>query len=327
MRRTIPNPEKFKFTKIKYKQHRIIIPVYIPESDELYFSKLFDVFKLSINSLLSTTNKEQTVITIINNNCKSEVTLFIDELFNEKKIDKHIKLVENLGKVYTIISELNASFEPFITIADADVFYLNNWDKQVFTLFNTFKNVGVVSPVPSPSLYNYHNTSFLIKKYFKIKIGNVVSKRSFEFFKESINNNPNYFIREKIDFTKEQYYIEKQNTKACIGAMHFVATYRREALKGIQFKKPIFVFKSGDEGLYIDSKIDEKGFGRISTLDSFAYHLGHDIPKWTTSYIFKKSIFSINNKNNRSLSQSKIAFFFKRLLYKILRELKIFPIL
>ena len=104
------NPEKKKLNKLHYKKHRVIIPVYISEVGEIYFSNLFKVFKASINSLLQTISEDYTAITIINNACKSEVTDYLDNLLAEKKIDKHVKLVSNYGKVYTVISEARASY-------------------------------------------------------------------------------------------------------------------------------------------------------------------------------------------------------------------------
>lgn len=134
--RIVSNPEKKQLSRITYKPHRVIVPVYIPDSKEDYFKNLFEIFKISINSLINTTDKELTNITIINNKCKPEVTNYIDCLVKESKIDKHVKLSNNYGKVYTVLTEARASLEPFITISDADVFFYNN-----------FINMGVKNPV------------------------------------------------------------------------------------------------------------------------------------------------------------------------------------
>lgn len=103
------NPEKKKFGEIIYKKHRVIIPVYIPNSNEKYFDNLLSVFKTSINSLIQTIQHNDTNITIINNDCKKQVTDFIDDLIDENKIDKHVKLSSNYGKIYTILSEVKTN--------------------------------------------------------------------------------------------------------------------------------------------------------------------------------------------------------------------------
>ena len=121
------NPEKKKKEKIIYKQHRIIIPVYIPDSEDDYFKNSEKVFYLSINSLLRTIDKSETNITIINNNCKKEVADYIKSLFEKKEIEKLVNYSVNYGKVYSVLQEAKAAYEPFITIADADVLFFDNW--------------------------------------------------------------------------------------------------------------------------------------------------------------------------------------------------------
>ena len=117
------NPEKNKKKIIWYKLHRIIIPVYIPTEEKKYFDNLFEVFKISIGSLLKTTSKQFTNITIINNNCNKEVTNYINSLIESNLIDKHIHNSINKGQVNSILSEVRSCHEEVITIADADVFY------------------------------------------------------------------------------------------------------------------------------------------------------------------------------------------------------------
>lgn len=320
--RVIPNPEKFTFSKITYKQHRIIIPVYIPDSDDFYFSNLFEVFKLSIYSLMKTINDVNTSVTIINNNCKKEVTDYIDNLIEEKKIDKHVKLCSNYGKVYTILSEAKGCYEPYVTIADADVFYFNNWESEVFKILNTFPKIGVVSPVPSPHLFNYYNISFIVNNMFTLKKGQILTDRSFDLFAEGVNHSPTFFSTKKIDYKKEQYYVEKNKIKACLGAVHFIATYDRNVFNEISLQKPEFKFNVGDEGVFIDSYIDKMGLGRLSTTDAFAYHLGYSIPDWAKEYKFKKSefMFATNQLNKTALKEVFIVFIFKKIIYKLLKR-------
>jgi hypothetical protein len=323
--RVIPNPEKIKFSEIIYKPHRIIIPVYIPESNDIYYSSLLEVFKLSINSLLKTVNNFNTAITIINNNSKNEVTEYIDKLLMDNKIDKHVKLSSNYGKVYTILSEARGCYEPYITIADADVFYFNNWEQEVFRIFSNFPKSGVVSPVPSPHLFNYHNISFIINNIFNLKKGNILTDRSFDLFYKGVSNSPSFFVKGNFDFRQKQYYVKKNNLKACIGATHFIATYRSDLFKRIPLKKPKIKFKMGDEGFFIDSEIDKIGYGRLSTTDAFAYHLGHSIPYWTKNHQFIPSdfLFTTLKSNNLGIKQTSFVFNVKKLIYILLKKLKI----
>jgi len=311
------NPEKNKLRKIVYKKHRVIIPVYIPDSAEQYFENLFSVFKTSINSLINTSHSNNTNITIINNDCKKEVSDFIDDLINKKKIDKHVKLSTNYGKVFTILSEAKASTEELITIADADVFYYSGWIENTIKVFNNFNKAGVVAPLPMPQLAYYANSSLFFSEIFKIKKGRVILDKDLQLFEKSVNSKISV---QKNNWFKNQLYLEKNNCKACIGAGHFVATYRKTVIDRLEFKKPDYIFEDGGEILYLDKPIDKLGFYRLSTIKTFAYHLGNTIPDFVMGYNFKEptKFIKINDTKYR---KNYISFSFKKLILKLHKKL------
>ena len=72
---------------------------------------------------------------------------------------------------------------------------------------------------------------------------------------------------------KEKQYFLK-DSHAIIGAGHFVATYRSSLFKGT-YKYPKLKFKNGLEREYIDMLSDQRGFYRLSTVETYAYHLGN----------------------------------------------------
>ncbi|MEE9409082.1 MAG: glycosyltransferase family A protein [Polaribacter sp.] len=311
------NPEKKKFKKIVYKQHRVIIPVYIPDSDEEYFNNLFSVFKVSINSLIKTTDSKQTNITIVNNNSKNEVTDFIDSLLKEKSIDKHVKFSSNYGKVYTILSEAKASYEELITIADADVFYFSNWLENTVQVFKNFNNTGVVAPLPMPQLAFYSNSSLFSKKILNVKKGKVILDKDLLLFEESINSKISI---KKNNWFKNQLYLEKNNFKVCIGAGHFIATYRKEVLDNLNIERPKYIFEDGAETFHLDNPIDRFGYYRLSTTKTFVYHLGNNIPKWVQEYVFKE-IKPFEKIIETKLKNTFIPYTIKVIIAKIYRKL------
>lgn len=311
------NPEKKKFEEIIYKSHRVIIPVYIPNSNEIYFENLFSVFKTSINSLINTIHPNNTNITIVNNDCKKEVTDFIDDLINKKKIDKHVKLSGNYGKVHTILLEAKASTEELITIADADVFYYSGWLENTVKVFNNFSKVGVVAPLPMPQLAYYANNSLFFNKILKIKKGKVISDEDLQLFEKSIGGKISV---KKNNWFKNQLYLEKNNFKVCIGAGHFVATYRKIVLDQLKFKKPSYVFEDGAEVLYLDNPIDKLGFFRLSTINTFVYHLGNTIPEFINDYKFSETTKLINIYHEK-YRKNYISYNFKKIITKIYRKL------
>ncbi|WP_139958083.1 glycosyltransferase family A protein [Flavicella sediminum] len=314
------NPEKTKHTEILYKKHRIIIPVYIPASNDEYFKNLLEVYKTSMDSLFATIDVNTTVITIINNNCKQEVTEYINSLLAQKLIDKHVVYQENYGKVFAILSEARASYEDFISIADADVFYFNEWENKVFEIFEAFDRAGVVSPVPSPHLTFYNNVSLFGNLFHFPKKANVVTADSFKFLEEGTSN-PEIFNHKKQNWKKKQFYLEKQQIKACVGSGHFVATYRN-VFKEFECVKPVYVFKNGDENFYLDLQFDQLGYYRLSTLETKAYHLGNTIPEWTNTVKHKgsKTLIKATNKIKHRFHLPQ--YFFRKFIYKVLKKIK-----
>jgi hypothetical protein len=274
------NPEKYKEEKNIAYCHRVIIPVYVPASNETYFAKMPEVFKTALEQLLKTINPTTTAVTIINNNSSDEIAAIINMHLHQ--IDKYVQYGENKGKVYSVLNEARSAYEPFVTIADADVLFLHGWEKAVVDIFKQFPKTGVVAPLPSQGLAFNRNTAVFFDNYLwgKIKLGDVVDKEDSNLYIKGLGNsailnrnNRTYHWHEK------QYYLEKKQ-KAIIGAGHFVATYRSALFKeGITF--PLLKFKNGYEDQFIDILADKKGYYRLSTLKTFAYHIGTAVDEET----------------------------------------------
>ena len=160
------NPNIHKELELAEASHRVIIPVYIPNS-EGYFEGAFEVFKVCLQSLLQTIN-EDTRISIISNACTSEVNGYIQEMFDTGSIDRAIFNADNVGKMNAIVAETRASFEEFITYADADVFFDKGWLQQTYQMFKEVKKAGFVSMNPTPNnLTMAHST--VLANLFKLK--------------------------------------------------------------------------------------------------------------------------------------------------------------
>lgn len=269
------NPEKKKSKKLEYKLHRIIVPVFIPETSHEYYKEAVVVFKTCINSLLKTVDLEKTAITIINNNSNHEVDVVIEYFYQKKLIDKYIRNSENKGKVYSILQEARASYEEYITIADADVFFFNNWQPAVYEVFRAFSNVGVVGLTPDPHMAFYCNNSLWFCSFLSIKRGNVVATEELELFEKGINKK-DFFVTKKYNWKKKQYFLEKDKTKVIVGASHFASTYRKSMFEKLPFKRPLHVFPGGELN-FLDTPIDKLGYHRVSLNKAFVYHMGNTI--------------------------------------------------
>ena len=270
------NPVKVSKTKNKRFHHRIVLPVYIPDSNELYFKNLNNVLKLCLSSLFNSINIENTAVTVINNgSCKEteeEIFVFID------KIDKYVYYNTNKGKVYAVKEEARSCTEDYITITDSDIFFLKNWEFEVFKIFENFPDAGVVSPYPCPYMTFYHNTYVFGKNFINnIRYGKYTKDRDIELYLEGTNL-PKLHLRKnkKENWKNKQYVIKNKKEKAVIGAYHVVATY-----KTFQFSNDYsfneVVFENSYESETIDNKAKLYGLNRLSTINNFIYHIGNEI--------------------------------------------------
>lgn len=269
------NPEKKESRQLVYKKHRIIIPVFIPKSEDDYYKESLNVFKFCLESLIKTIDIDNSAITILNNNSNHEIQCLIESFFDKKIIDKYVKYAENKGKVYAVLQEARASYEEFLTIADSDVFFLNDWQSEVQNVFDKFKEVGVVGLTPDPNVAFYCNNSVFSSEYFKIKKGKIVADTDLELFENSIGN-VNLFVTKKTNWKEKQYYLEKDDIRVVVGANHFASTYRKRIFEKLPFQKPIYVFPGGELD-FLDIPIDKLGYYRVSLPKAFAYHMGNTI--------------------------------------------------
>ncbi|MGY5354055.1 glycosyltransferase family A protein [Wenyingzhuangia sp. IMCC45467] len=317
--RTGVNPEKFKNNKIHYYQHRVIVPVYIPNLEEEFYKNSFEVLKTCLNSLFCTTESKYTAITIINNNCCNEISEYLESLLRDKRIDKINKYSQNKGKVYSVLSELNSSYEEFITITDADVFFMDNWLLHTINVFNQFSNVAFVSPLPCPSNYKYLNRPLLLKEFFNIKLKRVVSDKSFQLYEEGVNPKVDYFEGKKWNWKLGQYVLVNKDKQACVGATHFAFTLNRKYLNLKDLKGPEFVFRNGDEKKYLEKFIEESLGYRLSTVDTYAYHMGNTLESWVKKYkhTSSRNYMSFVSKPLKN-KLFKIDFIIIRMLFKII---------
>jgi hypothetical protein len=269
------NPEKFKAEKNVKKQHRVVMVFYIPNTEEDYYVETLKVLDISLDSLTKTINPQTTNITLVNNNSTKESEAIIAKYQNQ--IDKYVLYAENKGKVYAVVNEIRSVYEPFVTIADSDVLFFNGWEKAVFEVFKNHPKAGVVAPLPSQYATFYYNTAVFFDKFFtqKLRYAKIVADDDVDLYIKSVNNEALMKTNTKYDWKEKQYYLDGK-VKAIIGAPHFVATYKSTLFKN-QDTFPEIKFKNGYEEKFIDFVADIKGLYRLSTVKTYAYHIGNKI--------------------------------------------------
>lgn len=276
--------------------HRIVIVVYIP-NEEGFYKDSFEVFKMCLNSLVSTTNSNA-ALTIVNNGSHKKVSDFLNGYLEEKKIDTLISHNTNIGKIDASIGAARGAREKYITLTDADILFVKGWQEKVEEVFAIFPNVGSVSPIPVRTGL-YAGTSSVLKQilFRKIKFKLIPipeNIKNYNKFLESIN-----WDQEKQE-NNNWPVVEKNGIKAIIGSAHQVLTIDRDILFKTTPSNPSLTLVGNlSEHNYVDVPIDKAGKLRLSTYNNFAYHMGNKVESWMVE-VQKNNEKLIDNSKNEN---------------------------
>jgi hypothetical protein len=256
--------------------HQIIIPVYIP-NEEGYFKNSLQILTLSLKSLFLTVHN-QTFITIVNNGSCKKVESYLNELLYKNQIHELIH-TSNIGKNNAILKGLKGHLFPYITIADADILFLTNWQDETLRVFNSFSKAGVVGLIPQFRLFGHlcHNVlydNFWSKKLRFTKVKNVEGLKNFY---KSVGWDDDY----NKDYLK--YILTLMSNDKCaavVGSGHAVATYKRDAI-GHNIETSIDEPLSPKyDRLLLDKPVLKIDAWRLTTEDNYAFHMGNVFENW-----------------------------------------------
>ena len=300
--------------------HRIIIPVYIPNLSD-YYKESFQVFKICIASLL-TTKSITSSVTIVNNGCCTEVFDYINDLFQNNKINEIIH-TENVGKVNSILKAIRTSSEPYITITDADILFKEHWLDKTIDVFNQYPKAGVVGIIPQFKMYEYLGYNVIADNLFnsKLKFTKVKDPEGLKHFYKSIGWKDDY----NKNYLRYNLSITDNNITAIIGSGHCVATYKRILFdNNIEFSK--FALGGRSENMYLDEPCVKKDFWRLTTEENLAFHMGNSTGLVEEEYVkalkinSSNSIFKILEFNEHQFSLDKMKYFVKtKLMRRVLK--------
>lgn len=256
--------------------HRVIIPLYIP-NEKGYYKDAFSIFKLCLESVQKTANSPLK-ISVVANGCSDSINKKLVHLFKNHAIDELIIEKEAIGKINSILKAVRTAEERLITITDADVLFLNNWEVEVLKVFNAFPQAGMVSPVPMYRTH-YRHTSNIWLRYLlseKLKFRRVKNPEALTKFAKSIGWS---YLNDKVKDVIASIQA-KNGTIAVIGNSHFVGTYKNEVFKALPKTSSKYKLGGTSEELYTDLPVLKMGGFRLATNDNFAYHLGNTIEQW-----------------------------------------------
>mgnify|MGYP006210777449 CR=1 FL=1 len=129
-------------------------------NEEGYFKDGLQILKLCLDSLIITSH-DKTFITVVCNDCSLQVMDYISLLYIQNKIHEVI-FTNGIGKINAILKGLAGQNCPIVTISDADVLFLNGWQKATYEVFEAFPKAGVVCTTPSSKSFNNKTFNLII---------------------------------------------------------------------------------------------------------------------------------------------------------------------
>jgi hypothetical protein len=295
------NPHKDKVIPQSGYLHQVVIPVYIPHL-EGYFIDSLRIFQLCLQSLLKTVHSK-TYITVVNNGSCKIVVEYLNNLFSEGKIEELIH-AENIGKVNSVLKGLAGNNIELVTITDADVLFLDNWQIETTKVFRALPKVGVVGIVPQFNMFKNKCGNTIFDNLFSknLKFIPVKTPKALVRFYDSIGWDSSY----NKNYLKYSLGLEKNNSTVYIGSGHFVATYKKQMF---QEMKSYLLFKlGGDSEDYLDTLPLKYDYWRVTTYDNYAFHMGNVYEDWMSEikYDTKKRV-----EMDCDFAQNKLASTFK----------------
>ncbi|RXR17754.1 glycosyltransferase family 2 protein [Flavobacterium amnicola] len=269
------NPNKDKELPISDFFHQVIIPVYIP-NQEGYFKHSFVILKYCLDTLFKTSHKK-TYFSVINNGSCKEIVDYLNDLLEEEKIHELVH-TNNIGKLNAILKGVSGHKFQIVTITDADVLFLNNWQKKTYEIFEVYPKAGAVCPTPSSKVLKQNTSNIIVENMFskKMKFTPTFNRDALLNFAKSIGN-PNFYNEYQLS---SNLTISNKNTKAVVGAGHFVTTYRGSIFNKLQDRFSNFSLGGDTENVFLDAPVADMGYWRLSTEDNYAYHMGNVFEPW-----------------------------------------------
>lgn len=255
--------------------HRLVVPVHIPHL-EGYFAEARAVLDRCLTSVRLTA-AGRVAVTLVSDGSCPEVVADLRAAQDAGWVDQVVVNDPNRGKVDSVLAVARGSFEPLVTISDADILFRPGWVEAVEELFTTFPECGFASLFPSPP-GAFHLTSATLLGALarrELQVDSVVDEADLDRFAASIGR-PDLFPEE---WRRRQLVVRRAGVTACIGAPHWVLTMRRQVIDAAP-PDPSLRAVGGSETRWLDEPADRLGLWRLTTSRAFAHHMGNVVEPW-----------------------------------------------
>lgn len=269
------NPNKDQPTEKSNYNHQVIVPVYIP-NQENYFKDSFQILQYCLESLFKTSHSK-TYFTVVNNGSCEVVKNYLNLLQTENKIHEVIHTTD-IGKLNAVLKGITGHQFPLLTITDADVLFLNDWQKATYEVLEAFPKAGAICAAPSSKVLKQSTSSLIVPYLFSAKLSftKVVNPKAMQMFATSIGA-PEFYSKTHL----EKYLtIKKKKIEAVVGAGHFMTTYRGEIFDALNARFSPYALGGTSEGKLLDEPVNDLGYWRLATADNYVLHLGNVVESW-----------------------------------------------
>ncbi len=250
---------------------------YVPTL-EGYYKEGLDIIKLTILSIRGNTDEAFDLAVFDNGSCK-EVVDWLVEQKNNNVIQWLVLSSENMKKIGAWNILFSSAQGDYIYYFDSDIYHYNGWLEG---MLSTLKNIPGSSVVGG-----FHNipTSCAKKSLdlvsqdniFDIERDHYLSDAELRKLAQSVGADEVNFISKKNVFGQAR--ITYDNVSAYLGASHCQFLVKKECLREIFPQGRDWALTSTDADF--DTKLYEKGYFKLTTIDSYVYHIGNILEgKW-----------------------------------------------
>lgn len=281
-----------------------------------YYKDRFKILKLSLESLIKTTDKNIADILVFDNGSCDTVTKYLQNLLNKKDINFLILSSENLGYNAALNEIYNFCDGTYLSYSDDDVYFHDGWLESAIDIHKGFPSLGFVSCSPTKATFDdsHYYTEKLVKIYPKI-IDEVKNHNLWktDWDKLFLNSIGNIQLLPSLNDINVPLFTNKDGITAFPVSTHFHYVLNRKAIN-LLYPYPVGDLMSSNSKnpdfnmtIQLNKRLEDAKLARLSTTKLYSEHLGN---VWTNRADYlqnnldkKKSIPFKKVKNEFSLTQ------------------------
>lgn len=271
------NPLKNVTTKLALPSISVGVLSCIPLTDG-YFEQTFDVLKLCLASIRANAGNYSYQLIVVDNGSLPPVRQYLLEEAQAGRIDTLVLNTTNIGKGNAIFQVFGAAYGDYIFYTDGDVFFRPGWMQAHLEIMEAFPKAGFVGGIPHRLISNKYTANTVVAlealSEAKIEQGHLIPEEIINEFLGSVNSDIEHY-KPKLDEMLD-IRVTVNGCTAYVGAGHMQYLTSRDAITGVPFQRFAEHLSRLDDS-YFDRAFDEGGYLRLSTTESYVYHIGNTI--------------------------------------------------